>query len=623
MANKKKLFENFPPVSTGEWVEKIKADLKGADFSRKMVWRTREGFEVNPFYRSDDLKKISYREALSPLLQKSHGPATPPNKWLVRQNIEVTNYRDANRKAISLLERGVESLGFIIEDPGSVDSPNFKVLLENICLRETEINFLCNGKAIEILEIFAGLASERGYLPGDVRGAIEADPLGRLMMNGTLCIPVGSGLDYLALLMKKSSLLPFYRILQINGTNFVNAGATVVQELAFSMSMACEYLSALTDRGLSPDYVSSKMRFSFGTGPGYFMEIAKLRAARLLWPLIIKGFNPDRPESSKIVIHCTTGRFNKTLYDPWVNILRTETEAMSAVLGGADSLTVDPFDITFKKPDEFSERIARNQQLILREEAYFDRVGDPAAGSYYVENLTELLIDHAWSLFTDIEDKGGFLNCLISGHIQEKLKESAEKRKNDIARGREIVVGTNRFPDSNEVVDPGIPVGGITGSKISGENLMFEPVSHFRASEEFEKLRLSVGRASKRPLVFILSAGNPVMRKVRSQFSADFFATAGYKIMESQGFDSAEDGIRAAVGSNADIVVVCSSDEEYLTLAPTVRERLKNRSIVVVAGNPESMDDLKSKGVDLFISLKSDMVETLKSINSLLGIDQG
>ncbi len=220
-------------------------------------------------------------------------------------------------------------------------------------------------------------------------------------------------------------------MISINASNFNNAGADIVQELAFGISMGSEYMAQLTDRGISADMAASKIRFSFGTGSHYFPEIAKLRAARLLWSVVINGFHPENIEKMKMDIHCVTSEWNKTIYDPYVNLLRTQTEAMSAILGGTDSLTVEPFDIVFRNPDEFSERIARNQQLILKEEAYFDKVADPAAGSYYIENLTNLISENAWKLFLEIEEKGGFLSCLKSGFIQNKLSESATKRQND------------------------------------------------------------------------------------------------------------------------------------------------------------------------------------------------
>ena len=299
-----------------------------------------------------------------------------------------------------------------------------------------------------------------------------------------------SSFDYLASLTESSSVFPNLRSIHLKASNFNNAGADIVQELAFGISMGNEYLSQLTDRGLSADIAASKVRFSFGIGSNYFSEIAKLRAARLLWSVVQKGYQKAYSVSMKMDIHCVTSEWNKTVFDPFVNMLRTQTEAMSAILGGTDSLTVEPFDIALRQPGEFSERIARNQQLILKEEAYFDKVADPAAGSYYIENLTNLIADNAWKLFLKIEDMGGFLAALKSGFIQKELSESADKRKVDIANGKEILLGTNRFPDINEKAPSAIELSRVFKTQERESDLLIEPIRLFRGSEENERVRL-------------------------------------------------------------------------------------------------------------------------------------
>lgn len=490
MTKKKKLFEKFPPVSREEWIGKIRSDLRGVDFESRLVWKTREGFDVMPFYRGDDPEGSKFHLNRSPLLNKASATHRAANKWLVRQNIEVADYGDAARKAVNMLERGVDSLGFIIKDPGSISPASFDTLLSDICISETELNFVSNGKALEMVDILAGHLMGRDYSAPALRGAIEADPLGRLMLNGTLCIPVEAGLDYLATLIRKSSVFPNLKVLQINGHSILNSGGSAVQELAIVMSMACEYLSAMTDRGIDTDTTISRMRFLFGTGSGYFMEIAKLRAARLLWPVLVKGFKPSSASSYNIIINSVTGRFNKTLFDPWVNLLRTQTEAMSAILGGTDTLIVEPFDHVFRESGGFSERLARNQQIILREEAYFDRVADPAAGSWYVESLTDLIVEHAWRLFLGIEEHGGFLKSLKSGFIQDILKKSASKRKEDIAGKKEVLLGTTLYPDGNEKITGEVMTDRLFSQDTTTEGLEIEPVRPFRAAEEVERIRL-------------------------------------------------------------------------------------------------------------------------------------
>ncbi len=621
MVKKEKLFDKFPPVTTKDWMDKIHADLKGIDFNKKLVWKTYEGFEVKPFYRIEDIENLMYANTLPGEFPFIRGTKVKNNNWYIRQNIEVSDYSEANEKALAVLMRGVDSLGFIITDPESVNEKNFNSLLRDIQLEIIEINFLCNGKAKEILDLINKTAGIRGLDTGKIHGAIETDPISRLMVNGDLCVPVEPGFDYLSTLTAASSALPNLHIVHLNASFFNNAGGNIVQEVAFGISMGSEYMTQLTGRGIYSDIAASKIRFSFGLGSNYFPEIAKLRAARLLWSVVTKRFEPENSKGAKMDIHCVTSRWNKTVYDPYVNMLRTQTEAMSAILGGTDSLTVEPFDTTFRQPDEFSERIARNQQLILKEESYFDKVADPAAGSYYIENLTSLIAEKAWKLFLEIDDQGGYLSALKTGFIQEKLSETAGKRGNDIAIQKMVLLGTNKYPNSEETISQSVDFEKTFSKKSDEKNLMVDPIILFRGSEEYEKLRIAVDRASVRPVVFLLSIGNISIRKKRSQFSSGFFECAGYHIIDNQGFDSIDEGVKSALESNAHIIVICSSDDEYSHFAPDICRRLRDKAIVVVAGNPPSIDELKSKGLEFFIHVGSNIPESLSSFNTMLGID--
>ena len=620
MVKNEKLFDQFPPVSTREWMEKINTDLKGADFSGKLIWRPYEGFEVMPFYRREDNEKLPFTGTLPGMFPYLRGTKVQDNNWLVRQNIEVTDYDSANKKALSVLMKGVDSLGFIISDPESVSKSNFDILLRDIYIEMIEINFLSNGKAQEISEILKDIISERILQPELIRGAIEADPLGRLMVNGTICIPVNEGFDYLASLTRSTSLYPELKTIHFNANYLSDSGADTVRELAYGLSAGSEYMSQLTDRGIDPMKAAAKIRFSFGIGPDYFMEISKLRAARLLWSLIVKGFAPDDYKGLKMNIHSITNRWNKTIYDRHVNILRTQTEAMSAIIGGTDSLTVEPFDSVLRKPDEFSERIARNQQLILREESYFDKVADPAAGSYYVENLTNMIADHAWELFIKTEKSGGFLKSLEAGLIQKDISDAAGTKRGDANRRKLILVGTNLYPDSNETVSDHILPSTHSDRNYCEKDLIVDPIPAFRVASDLEQLRIAVEKSDRNPLVFLLTVGSIPMRRARAHFSNNFFGCGGYRIIDNTGFSSVHEGIKAAAESGADIVVICSSDEEYPQYAPEVFDMLSNDSIVVVAGNPPCIEDLKAKGLEFFIHMRSDIVETLSQINLRLGL---
>jgi methylmalonyl-CoA mutase len=433
MSDQNRLFKDFPHVSSKEWMDRIIADLKGEDFNKKLVWRTSEGFTVMPFYRQEDIADLPYLNSMPGEYPFLRGTSADGNKWLVRQNIEVEDYQRSNVKALDILMKGVDSAGFVIKDPESVSQQAINTLLKDIHPESIEINFFSDGKAKEILTYFIDLLERSDCDLKEVRGAIEADSLGRLMLNGKLCISFEAGMDYLTDLTKKSLVLPRFRTIQVNGSWISNAGADIVVELAFSLSMGYEYLTLLTKSGITPDEAVSKIRFSYGIGSNYFFEIAKLRAARLLWSVITGAYKLSSSENSKMEIHSITGEWNKTSHDPYVNLLRTQTEAMSAALGGANSITVEPFDKTFHKPDEFSERIARNQQLLLKEEAFFDKVADPAGGSWYIEKLTSIIADEAWKLFVEVDKMGGFVAALKNGFIHARIDKSALEREKDIA----------------------------------------------------------------------------------------------------------------------------------------------------------------------------------------------
>jgi methylmalonyl-CoA mutase len=430
MKMKEKLFEQFPPVSTEKWKERIKADLKGASFNEKLVWKLREGLEVMPFYRQEDTENLDYINNLPGEFPFIRGTKTVKNSWRIRENIDVKDFKSANNKALKLLDNGVDSLGFYIQDTDDVTLENIEILLSGICPEAIELNFLTNGKAQELITILGNYLDKRGIDRNKITGAIETDPISRLLLNGTLCIPVSQGFDYLAGVVQSASLFQGFRSIHLNASNFGNAGTDLVQELALGISMGAEYLVQLTGRGIDPGLASSKIRFSFSTGSAYFPEIAKLRAARLLWSAVLRKFKVSETDAGMMEIHCVTSRANKKPDNPYLNLLRTQTETMAAVLGGADSITVEPFNITFGSPDEFSERIARNQQIILREEAYFDKVTDAAGGSYYIENLTHLIAGTAWKLFLELEQNGGFLKSYIDGRVNEQvIKSSAEKTR--------------------------------------------------------------------------------------------------------------------------------------------------------------------------------------------------
>ncbi len=412
--------------------------------------------------------------------------------------------------------------------------------------------------------------------------------------------------------------VPALRVLSVNSDILNNAGAYIFQELGYALAWGAEWLAMLTEAGVDVDTVAKRIKFNMGISSNYFMELAKFRAARMLWAQIVEQFKPACKCSCKMMAHAVTSEFNQTVFDAHVNLLRSQTEAMSAALAGVDSITVTPFDKSYKTPDEFSERIARNQQYLLKEESHLDKVVDPAGGSYYVETLTASIAQEAWKLFLDVEEKGGFLANVNNCAIQDAVNASSEKRHSDVARRKEILLGTNQYPNFGEMAADKIENAGGCTCGCSEKEDNGRGLSTKRQSSDFDALRLATEAATNRPKVFMLTIGNLAMRLARSQFSANFFGCAGYEIIDNLGFNTVQEGIDAAIAKEADIVVICSSDDEYATLAPEAFKALDGRAEFVVAGAPACSEELQAVGITNFINVRSNVLETLQAFNAKL-----
>ncbi len=626
---KEKLFSEFPPVSTEEWMAKITADLKGAPFEKKLVWKTGEGFNVNPFYRAEDIEGMKTTNSLPGEFPYVRG-TKKDNDWKVRQNIDVTDFAAANKKALDLLQKGVTSLGFHFKGD-DVRSENISVLLKDICPECVELNFkTCNNKAEMLIGILGDYLKGKGADLSQCFGSVNYNPFKKPLIKGC---PADNWVEQAAAVLKAGKSVPRYKVLAVDACQLSDAGAYISQELGYALAWGNEIIAKLTEAGFPADEVAKKIKFNFGISANYFMEIAKFRAARWLWAEIVAAYNPvcqhpdcpnNKPDgmcrcACKMAIQAQTSEWNMTVYDAHVNMLRTQTEAMSAAIAGVDSITVAPFDEAYHTPDDFSERIARNQQLLLKEECHFDKVVDPSAGSYYIEVLTNSLADVAWKLFLEVEEKGGFYTAVKSGEVQNEVNASSANRKKAVATRREILLGTNQFPNFTEVAADKIKDGEHCDCGCNA-NATIPALDFSRGASQFETLRLATEKSGKTPKVFMLTIGNLAMRLARSQFSSNFFGCAGYKIIDNLGFDTVEEGVDAAINAGADIVVLCSSDDEYTELAPAAYKALNSRAEFVVAGAPATMDDLKAQGITEFINVKSNVLETLKVFNEKLGI---
>ena len=631
--SKEKLFSDFSPVSTQEWMDKITVDLKGADFEKKLVWRTNEGFKVKPFYRQEDLEGLKTTEGLPGQYPYIRGIKKDDNTWFIRQDINVNDAAEANAKALDILNKGVDSLGFHIKAK-ELNAEYLDTLLKDICCECVELNFsTCQRHTLQLAQLLVAYFQKIGYAPEKLKGSLNFDPISKMMQKGKdVSAVIATGKE----LVETLAAYPHFRCIAVNSVQLNNAGAYIYQELGYALAWGNEYLNQLVEAGVPAALAAKKIKFNFGISSNYFMEIAKFRAARMLWADIVKQYAPKCLRTDckntgadgtcycacKMVAHAETSNFNLTLFDAHVNLLRTQTEAMSAAIAGVNSITVSPFDKAYQTPDDFSERIARNQQLLLKEESHLNRIVDPAAGSYYIENLTVAIAKQAWDLFLSVEEAGGMLQAVKAGSIQEAVNQSNKARHEAVSKRKEILLGTNQYPNFNELAGDKRPLDGCKkcgcGGEAHEEEGTLAKLETARAASEFEALRLETENSGKRPKAFMLTIGNLAMRQARAQFSCNFLACAGYQVIDNLGFASVEEGIEAAMKAQADIVVICSSDDEYAEYAIPAFKALNGRAMFIVAGAPACMEELKAAGIENFIHVRCNVLETLREYNSKL-----
>ncbi|MBR6017359.1 MAG: methylmalonyl-CoA mutase small subunit [Paludibacteraceae bacterium] len=621
--NKVNMLADFAPVSKQAWKDKIIADLKGADFDKKLVYRAPEGFSIQPFYRREDLKGMKTTVSAPGQFPYVRGTRTD-NDWSVRQNIcACKNARKANQKALEVLNKGINSLGFCL-DHEKLNYHFIKVLLKDIHAEAISINFdICPCAAPKLADILVRYYGRMGYDFKAVHGSINVDPMKQMLLKGKN-LSREEVTRKLVETVNAAKTLVNYRVVGVNSVILNNSGAYATQELAYALAWGAEYMTMMTEAGV-PNYRAARdIRFNMGIGGNYFMEIAKFRAGRLLWAKIVEQykdpiFTTALRNGAKMNVSAATSRFNMTIFDAYVNLLRSQTETMSAALAGVDEIVVTPFDVTYEEPTDFAERIARNQQLLLKEEAHFDKIVDPAAGSFYLENLTASLAEEAWKQFLAIQEQGGLFEMIRTGKVQEAMAANLKNRLQDVARRKEVLLGSNQFPNFTEKAAKKIKETACAGKCACQHEAELPTLPIARAAEEFEALRLETEAAPHQPVAFMLTIGNLAMRIARAQFSCNFLACAGYKVIDNNGFKSVHDGIKAARKAKADIIVLCSSDDEYAAYAPQAWLELEGaKELFIVAGAPACMEDLQKLGIQNFIHVRCNVLETLKQYNQQL-----
>ncbi|SDL95229.1 methylmalonyl-CoA mutase family protein [Bacillus sp. OK048] len=700
-------FGEFPVPSYEEWRQVAEKTLKGGSFEEKLISKTYEGISLQPMYRQEDIEGLSHLSSppgAVPYVRGTHALGYQEKPWEVSQELLYSTPLEFNEAAKSDLTRGQTMLNLVLDHasafgqdpdqalPENVGSEGVSIsslkdlntALEGIDLEQTPLLVQAGCIGLPIYCMVVAHAQQKGMDIRKLRGCVGMDPLGTLVKEGTLPFSLQNAYDLTAqytLWAKDKS--PELKTIFIQGDPYHNAGGNAVQELAYALASGVEYVREMQERGLSVDEIGQRISFSFSVGSNFFMEIAKFRAGRILWSKIIHAFGGTE-EIQKMFIHARTSSWTKTVYDPYVNMLRGTSEAFAAIVGGVDSLHVSPFDQAAGPPDEFSRRIARNTQIILEKEAHLSKVADPAGGSWYVEFLTDSLAKEAWKQFQLIEENGGMFKSLENGFVQEQIKEIADKRFNNISRCKDKFVGTNIYPNLGEQKLPNreenrdsaylsrcsevrsyrqtnvsqkqtilqalrknseqklvetsleaFQAGATLGEWVqtisqTEKNLPVIKVLHsHRGAEPFEALRKRAETFKEKngtyPKVFLANMGPIPQHKLRADFAAGFFESGGFEVISNNGFETVDQAVKAAIQSGASIVVICSNDNAYPEFVPPLAQALKvaNREITLfVAGRPASEQAglFKQAGVDEFIHSQSDCHHVLFSLQQQKGI---
>ena len=590
----KMLFQDFISPTKQDWLEKVTVDLKGADFDKKLVWKNLNGINLQPFYTKNDQEKV--------LANTGENSSQVTNY----RRIYVKDVKEANRLALKALEEGMTGLLFEINNEVSAVQ-----LLENIDYNGISVSFVLRKESYSFINSYKSFLESQSIDPKMVFGYIDLQLFDDYLTTGILD---KGKFDELSELTQLYAAFPNFKTLVVSGRSYQDAGSNQVQEIAYTLNSLVFLIDKITEKGISNEQVFDKLHFILGLSAEYFVEIAKLRVFKSLLTEIALKYGINNPI---VGITAKTSVWSKSITDANTNMLRTTTEAMAALLGNTDAIELDPYDHEFKTSSDFSSRVAGNIANILKEESYFGKVSNPVDGSYYIEELSLQLAQNALGIFKEIESLGGFYKQIENENIQGQIAEIRIKKTKLLSQRRLAMVGVNKYPNLMESV----PEEFLSDTTTSSNSKILVPQ---RAGLELEKIRLVTETFVKengfRPTVEIASFGQLTMRKARAAFAYDFIGVSGYQIENEKSFDSASTAAQQTAASASDIVVICSSDPDYLNLAlDFVNEfRSKNSSkVLMLAGYPEQIkESLIEAGLDGFVHVRSDIFKTLSDIQN-------
>jgi methylmalonyl-CoA mutase len=617
------LAAEFEPASREAWLALVGKVLKGADFDKRLVSRTRDGLPIQPLYTRADA--VQGAAAGGVAVGRS---GWYPGGWDVRQRHAEPDPEAANQAILEDLGNGATSVLLQVRAPGqgglSYGAEALGAALQGVALYGTTIALDARENTLDAAGSLMEVWRAAGVGENVRGGAFNYDPLGVLAETGTLYYPAARACEIAAKLAVDTRSMSYVTALLADGRPYHEAGGSEAQELAAMLATLVAYLRACEAAGLRPRMALGKIALALAADADLFLTIAKFRAARRLVARVAEASGAGSAAAA-IQLTASTSERMMARRDPWVNMLRTTIACAGAAFGGAEAITVLPFTWALGRPDAFARRIARNTQLVLQEESAAARVTDPAHGSWYVERLTDDLARAAWALFQEIEAKGGMAAALESGFIQDKVARVAEARAGDIAHGRVELTGVSAFPrlgDDGVTVAPHPPFDPVVKGGTS-----VTPLEPRRLAEPFEALRdaadAHLARTGQRPKVFLACLGDLAVHAARSTWTGNFLAAGGIEAIASAPLRNSADAGAAFAASGARIACLCSSDQVYAELGEATAAALKQAgaSQVLLAGRPKDQEAaLEAAGVDTFIFAGGDAVATLTSLHRALGV---
>ncbi len=588
MSDKNKaLFSEFPPVSTEQWMERVTADLKGADFDKKLVWKNLTGINIQPCYNAENK------------IEQLQNTGENSQALVNYRSIAVCCADSGNGLAKKAIEEGMNGLIFSLEENVAVAE-----LLNGIDLNTTTVAFELSANAVAFASDLVAFAKGK-----DLKGYINTGSISNYVTTGSFD---ENQVEVATELVKLTADYPNFKAITVSGTEYLDSGANQVQEIAYTLNSLVFLIEKLSEKGVAIQTIFNNLNFKLAIGLEYFVEIGKFRAFNSLLAEVASKYGVAELSNT---ITAKTCIWTKSVTDAETNLLRCTTEAMSAILGNVDAVLIDAYDKEFKNPSDFSSRIAGNITTILKEESYFGKVSNPVDGSYYIEEVSSKIAEKALELFQAIEADGGFYTAFENETIQQQIADIRLQKLKLISQRRTPLVGVNKYPNLMETIAIDIlSEGGEVNSKV---------LTPRRASLEIEALRRKteelVADTNVRPIVQLASFGNLNMRKARAAFAYDFIGVSGFDVHQEESFESADAAATASANADSHVVVICSSDQDYDENAVAFIKAFRAIAadkVLLLAGAPKNMDELTEAGLDGVVNMRSDVLVTLSKIQN-------